>query len=156
VVLTPHPGEFRALFPSLASIRELDPWSAAASAAQASGTTLLLKGVPTVIASGTGPLFTVAAGNPGLATGGSGDVLTGLVSTSLAQGLEPMAAAAVGAQALGEAADLAARRTTARAARPMDVVNALADVWREWEMLQTARPVPRPPILLELARPQTV
>ncbi len=156
VVLTPHPGEFRALFPSLASIRELDPWSAAASAAQASGTTLLLKGVPTVIASGTGPLFTVAAGNPGLATGGSGDVLTGLVSSSLAQGLEPMAAAAVGAQALGEAADLAARRTTARAARPMDVVNALADVWREWEMLQTARPVPRPPILLELARPQTV
>lgn len=156
VLLTPHPGEFRALFPALASTRELDPWSAAASAAQASNTTLLLKGVPTVIASGTGPLLTVAAGNPGLATGGSGDVLTGLISTGLAQGLEPMAAAAVGAQALGEAADLAARRTTARAARPMDVVSAFPDVWREWEMLRTARPVPRPPVLLELPRPQTV
>jgi ADP-dependent NAD(P)H-hydrate dehydratase / NAD(P)H-hydrate epimerase len=156
VVLTPHPGEFRTLFPSLASIRELDPWSAAASAAQASGTTLLLKGVPTVIASGTRPLLTVAAGNPGLATGGSGDVLTGLVSTSLAQGLDPMAAAAVAAQALGEAADLAARRITARAARPMDVVSALPDVWREWEMLRTAGPMSRPPILLELPRPLTV
>jgi NAD(P)H-hydrate epimerase len=156
VVLTPHPGEFRALFPALASTRELDPWGAAASAAQASGATLLLKGVPTVIASGTKPLLTVAAGNPGLATGGSGDILTGLVSTALAQGVEPMAAAAVGAQALGAAADLAARRTTARAARPMDVVSALPDVWREWELLRTARPVPRPPIVLELPRPQTV
>jgi hydroxyethylthiazole kinase-like uncharacterized protein yjeF len=156
VILTPHPGEFRALFPSLASTRELDPWSAAASAAQASGTTLLLKGVPTVIASGTSPQLTVAAGNPGLATGGSGDVLTGAISTALAQGLEPMVAAAVGAQALGEAADLAARRVTARAVRPMDVVSAFPDVWREWEVLRTARPVPRPPTLLELSRPLTV
>ena len=156
LVLTPHPGEFRTLFPSLASIRELDPWSAAVSAAQASGTTLLLKGVPTVIASASAAPLTVAAGNPGLATGGSGDVLTGLVATALAQGLDPLPAAAVGAQALGAAADVAARRFTARATRPMDVVNALPDVWREWEMLRFARPAPRPPLLLELPRPQTV
>src|SRR3954464_6454194 len=139
IVLTPHPGEFRTLFPSLASTRELDPWSAAVQASESSQTTLLLKGVPTVIASpGGAPPLTVAAGNPGLATGGSGDVLTGLVSTALAQGLEPMAAAGVAAQALGAAADLAARRTTARASRPMDVVNALPDVWREWELLRTS------------------
>jgi hydroxyethylthiazole kinase-like uncharacterized protein yjeF len=156
VVLTPHPGEFRTLFPSLAATRELDPWTAAASASQQSGTTLLLKGVPTVITSGTGAPLTVAAGNPGLATGGSGDVLTGLVSTALAQGLEPMHACAVAAQALGAAADLAARRYTARSTRPMDVVNALPDVWREWEMLRTSRPIPRPPVLMELARPQSV
>jgi hydroxyethylthiazole kinase-like uncharacterized protein yjeF len=154
VVLTPHPGEFRSLFPELASVRELDPWAAATSAAEATGATILLKGVPSVIVSGSGPPLTVVAGNPGLATGGSGDILTGLVSTGLAQGLEPIAAAGLGAQALGRAADLAARRHTARALRPMDVVNALPDLWREWEVLRVARPAPRLPILFELSRPQ--
>jgi ADP-dependent NAD(P)H-hydrate dehydratase / NAD(P)H-hydrate epimerase len=155
IVLTPHPGEFRTLFPALASVRELDPWAAAQSAADATGTTILLKGVPSVIASGSGPLLTVVAGNPGLATGGSGDVLSGLVATALAQGLDPAAAAGLGAQALGRAADLAARRQTVRSLRPVDVVHALPDLWREWEMLRVARPAPRPPILFELPRPQT-
>lgn len=155
VVLTPHPGEFRVLFPALASVRELDPWSAARSAADESQATILLKGVPSVIASHAGPLLTVVAGNPGLATGGSGDVLSGLVGTALAQGLDPAAAAGLGAQALGRAADLAARRQTVRGLRPMDVVNALPDLWREWQVLAVARPAPRPPILFELPRPQT-
>jgi hydroxyethylthiazole kinase-like uncharacterized protein yjeF len=156
LVLTPHPGEFRTLFPSLASVRELDPWAAAKSAGEAARATLLLKGVPSVIASRTGPLMTVVAGNPGLATGGSGDVLSGLIGTALAQGLEPGIATALGAQALGRAADLAARRSTARSLRPMDVVAAFPDLWREWEELRLTRPVPRPPTLFELARPQTL
>ena len=127
LVLTPHPGEFRTLFPELApgsasSIRGPRPRRAAA----ASGATLLLKGVPTVIARDGRPPLTVAAGNPGLATGGSGDVLSGIVGTALAQGLAPEIAAAFGAQALGRAADLAARRSSARTLRPMDVVAALA------------------------------
>ncbi len=50
LVLTPHPGEFRTLFPALAPVRELDPWTAASSAAEESGATILLKGVPTVVA----------------------------------------------------------------------------------------------------------
>jgi NAD(P)H-hydrate epimerase len=156
LVLTPHPGEFRILFPALASVRELDPWAAARSAAETTGATILLKGVPSVITSGSGPFLTVVAGNPGLATGGSGDVLTGLVGTGLAHGLDPAAAAGLGAQALGRAADLAARRHTVRSLRPMDVVNALPDLWREWEVLRVARPAPRPPIVFELPRPQTV
>ena len=155
LVLTPHPGEFRTVFPDLAAMRELDPWSAASAAAAAANATVLLKGVPSVVASSGASLWTVAAGNPGLATGGSGDVLTGLVSTGLAQGLEPAAAAAWGAQALGRAADMAARRHTARALRPMDVVNALPDLWREWELLRMERAAPRAPILFELPRPQT-
>lgn len=153
VVLTPHPGEFRALFPELASTRELDPWAAAARAAEITGATVLLKGVPSVVASASGTLLTVVAGNPGLATGGSGDILTGLVATALAQHLEPLAAAAFGAQALGRAADLGARRHTARELRPMDVVAALPDLWREWELLRSTRPAPRPPILFELPKP---
>ncbi len=156
LVLTPHPGEFRTLFPDLAPLRELDPWSAAVQAAERSGTTVLLKGVPTVIArEGRAPL-TVAAGNPGLATGGSGDVLSGLVGTGLAHKLAPEVAAALGAQTLGRGADLAARRTAARTLRPMDVVAALADLWREWELSRLTPPLSRPPVVLELARPQTV
>jgi NAD(P)H-hydrate epimerase len=156
LVLTPHPGEFRTLFPQLAPGREIDPWAAAEAAAQVSGATLLLKGVPTVVARDGRPSFTVAAGNPGLATGGSGDVLCGIVATALAQGAPPEVAAAFGAQVLGRAADLAARRTSARTLRPMDVVAALPDLWREWEILRSAPPAPRPPILFELPRPQTV
>ena len=156
LVLTPHPGEFRTLFPSLATMRELDPWAAAAAGALESGATLLLKGVPTVVARQQRPQLTIAAGNPGLATGGSGDVLSGLVGTALAQGLAPEVAAALGAQALGRAADLGARRVSARALRPMDVVAAMADLWREWEVLRMAPPAPRPPILFELPRPVTV
>jgi ADP-dependent NAD(P)H-hydrate dehydratase / NAD(P)H-hydrate epimerase len=155
IVLTPHPGEFRALFPKLAAQRELDPWAAASLAAEETGATVLLKGVPTVIATRSRPLLTVVAGNPGLATGGSGDVLSGVAGTNLAGRLEPDAAAALAAQALGRAADLAAHRHTARSLRPMDVIESLPDLWREWEVLRTSPPAPRPPIMLELPRPQT-
>jgi ADP-dependent NAD(P)H-hydrate dehydratase / NAD(P)H-hydrate epimerase len=155
-VLTPHPGEFRTLFPELASQRELDPWGAAAAAAERSGAVVLLKGVPTIVAAARRPGLTVASGNPGLATGGSGDVLSGIIGTALAQGVEPLIAAALGAQALGRGADLAARRVSARSLRPMDVVAALPDVWRAWDMLQRSPPEPHPPVLLELPHPQTL
>jgi hydroxyethylthiazole kinase-like uncharacterized protein yjeF len=156
LVLTPHPGEFRTLFPALEGRREVDPWAAAAAAAEEVGCTVLLKGVPTVIASPDESLLTVAAGNPGLATGGSGDLLSGLVATALAHGLTPEIAAALGAQILGRAADLAARRVSARSMRPMDVVAALPDLWREWEVLRVAGPAASPPVVFELPKPQLV
>jgi NAD(P)H-hydrate epimerase len=149
--LTPHVGEFRTLFPALA---EQDPWGAAAAAAEQVGAVVLLKGVPTVIADPEGTVLTIAAGNPGLATGGSGDVLSGLIGAFLAAGLAPLRAAALGAQALGRAADLAARRTSARSMRPMDVVAALPDLWRAWELRGAARATPRAPVLVELERPK--
>ncbi len=154
LVLTPHPGEFRTLFPEHATHLESDPWSAASAAAQSAAATVLLKGVPTVVARPGRPMQTVAAGNPGLATGGSGDLLSGLVGTALAQGLEPEIAAALGAQILGRAADLAARRTSARSLRPMDVIAALPDLWRGWELLRTTPGFLVPPYALELEPPQ--
>jgi NAD(P)H-hydrate epimerase len=156
LILTPHPGEFRTLFPALEGRREVDPWGAAAAGADEVGCTVLLKGVPTVIARPGHGLLTVAAGNPGLATGGSGDLLSGLVAAALARGLAPEIAAALGAQILGRAADLAARRVSARSLRPMDVIAALPDLWREWDVLRVAGPAADPPILFELARPQLV
>ena len=156
VVLTPHAGEFRTLFPDLASQREVDPWGAASAAAERIGAVLLLKGVPTVVASGGRSSITIASGNPGLATGGSGDVLSGIIGAALARRLEPEIAAALGAQALGRAADIAARRVSARSMRPMDVIAALPDLWREWDVLRRSPPPPHPPVLLELPRPLTL
>ena len=155
LVLTPHPAEFRRLFPREADGLELDPWGAAAKAAADSGATVLLKGVPSVIGEPAGTPLTVAAGNPGLATGGSGDILSGILGTMLAQGLEPGIAAGTAAQILGRAADLAARRVTARGMRPMDVIAAFPDLWRAWSGLLAVGSERRPPILLELDRPQT-
>jgi NAD(P)H-hydrate epimerase len=154
IVLTPHHGEFRALFPEHARQQESDPWSSAESAAAQSGCTVLLKGVPTIIARKGSASVTVAAGNPGLATGGSGDLLSGLIGAFLAAGLEPEIAAALGAQSLGRAADIAARRTSARTVRPMDVIAALPDLWRTWEVVRMAPRPPRYPVVLELDAPQ--
>ncbi|MGE0353338.1 MAG: NAD(P)H-hydrate dehydratase [Gemmatimonadales bacterium] len=156
LVLTPHPGEFRTLFPDLGGVQEHDPWSAAARAADACGATVLLKGVPTVVARKGTTTLTLAAGNPGLATGGSGDVLSGLVGALLGTGLAPERSAALGAQMLGGAADAGARRLTARALRPMDVIASLPDVWRAWEVLRVSPPVARPPVLLDLEVPELV
>ena len=153
MLLTPHPGEFRALFPQLAGTLDVDPWTAAEAASEESGAAVLLKGVPSVVAQSGRPTWTIAAGNPGLATGGSGDILSGLCAAFLAAGLEADAAAALGAQALGRAGELAARRTTARSMRPMDVVAALPDLWRAWAVLRSMPDRANPPILCELERP---
>lgn len=154
LVLTPHLGEFRSLFPDLASRAAVDPWAAAEEAAGEAGATLLLKGVPTVVAHRGHATVTVAAGNPGLATGGSGDCLAGMAASFLAQGLGPREAASVAAQALGEAADLAARRAPARSLRPMDVLMAIPDLWREWARWRDAPPLAAPPVLHELPLPR--
>jgi NAD(P)H-hydrate epimerase len=151
VVLTPHPGEFRSVFPALAGQLETDPWGAAAAAAREVGATVLLKGVPTVVAPPVGQLLTVAAGNPGLATGGSGDVLSGIIGALLARGTSPRDAAAIGAQALGDAADIAAIRHGTRGMRPMQVIEALGDVWPRW----AAEPHRPDRELLRLPRPET-
>lgn len=150
VVCTPHLGEFRVLAgDALADEASNDRWAAAARASAKLKCTVLLKGVPTVIADLRGPAQVVASGNPGLATGGSGDLLAGFIGAFLARGTAPAEAAALGAHALGRAAELGARQWTARSLRPADVLAALPDVWRAW---QNAEPR-RPPILVDLEAP---
>ncbi len=152
-VLTPHPGEFAVAFPGQAHLLNDDRYAAAASAHEASGGnrvhTLLLKGVPTVIACRSG-LRVVAAGNPSLATGGSGDLLAGAVAAFLAAGLVPEDAAALGAQALGRAADLAVLDHTVRATRPEHVAAEFPNLWRRWSEPE----VPMPPVMATLDSPQ--
>ena len=153
LVCTPHLGEFRALVgDGLADEAANDRWSAAARAAAKLKCTVLLKGVPTVIADLRGPEQVVASGNPGLATGGSGDLLAGFIGAFLARGTAPDEAAALGAHALGRAAEQGARQWTARSLRPADVLAALPDVWRAWKDVAPARP----PVLVELEAPEVL
>lgn len=104
-VLTPHPGEMARLLGTSISEIQADRLGVAARASREWGTVVVLKGARTVIASPEGPLFINPTGNPGLATGGTGDVLTGLIASLLAQGLVPMWAAVCGVFIHGLAAD---------------------------------------------------
>src|SRR5437667_327396 len=150
LVIPPRLGEFRALAgDALAEEAANDRWSAAARAAAKLKCTVLLKGVPTVIADLRGPEHVVASGNPGLATGGSGDLLAGFIGAFLARGTVPAEAAALGAHALGRAAEQGARQWTARSLRPADVLAALPEVWRAWKSQKPGTP----PVLVELEAP---
>jgi hydroxyethylthiazole kinase-like uncharacterized protein yjeF len=108
-ILTPHPGELgRLLGISTAQIQE-DRVAAARGAAEETGAIVILKGHLTLVASGTA-VFVNPTGNPGMATGGSGDVLTGLIAGLLAQGLDGLDAAVLAVYVHGLAGDLARAR----------------------------------------------
>ena len=104
-ILTPHPGELVRLFPDWAGMDRLD--IAKAFVQRYDRTTLLLKGAHSLIARSGSPVYFNATGNSGMASGGQGDVLTGIISSLLAQGLEPQDAARMGAWLAGRAAELA-------------------------------------------------
>jgi NAD(P)H-hydrate epimerase len=101
LVLTPHPGEMRRLL----GVEQLESDSAkvAADAAARWGQVVVLKGATTVVASPEGRTLLHAAGNPALATAGTGDVLAGTIVGLLAQGLAPFDAAALGVYLHGAA-----------------------------------------------------
>ncbi len=128
-LLTPHIGEFTRLFAPGAAPQ--DRFTAPAQLATMLGATVLLKGVPTVIAAPDGTTLVTAAGNPALAMGGTGDLLAGMAGTMLAQGLSPLHAGAVAAIAHGRAADLAARLTGGWRGATMDLlVQSVSQAWR--------------------------
>jgi hydroxyethylthiazole kinase-like uncharacterized protein yjeF len=104
-VLTPHPGEMARLLDTTVAGVQSDRIGAALKASQAWGVTVVLKGAHTVVASPDRQVLINQTGNPGLATGGTGDVLAGLIAGLLAQGLTPVQAAAAGVYAHGWAAD---------------------------------------------------
>ena len=118
-ILTPHDGEFARLMPpagarveqTMALAREL-------------GCILLRKGHRTLITDGE-RCWENLTGNPGMATGGSGDVLSGIILSLLGQGLPPMEAAAAGAWLHGRAGDLAAERLGEYGMIPTDMVDEL-------------------------------
>jgi hydroxyethylthiazole kinase-like uncharacterized protein yjeF len=105
VVLTPHEGEFKKLFPFLEDIIEIDRIKAASEAARVSGAVVVLKGFETIIA-GNGEIVVNNNASPYLATAGSGDVLCGIISGFTAQGMSPFYAACAGVWMHGRTSQL--------------------------------------------------
>lgn len=124
VVLTPHPGEMARLLGSSAGDVQADRVGAAQGFAAKYGCTVVLKGARTVIADRQ-QVWINPTGNPGLASGGTGDVLAGLTGALLAQGLECAAAARLGAYLHGLAGDLAVAATGEIGMVASDVIAAL-------------------------------
>jgi len=125
-VLTPHAGEAARLLGTEAAGVVADPEAAALLLAGRSGATVVLKGFRSVVASPEGRAARVLAGNPGMASGGSGDVLTGVVGALLARGHSAWDAAAAGAYLHGLAGDLGRERLGEEALTASDVVDGLA------------------------------
>ncbi len=108
-ILTPHPGEMARLEPdATAQSVNADRLGTAVRFARERGVYLVLKGARTVVARPDGQVAICPTGNPGMATAGTGDVLTGMTAGLLAQGLSQWEAACVGTYLHGEAGDLAA------------------------------------------------
>jgi NAD(P)H-hydrate epimerase len=128
-VLTPHPGEFARL--TGLSIPEIDANREALAAEFASThrVTLVLKGHRTIVTDGQ-RTFVNSTGNSGMATGGSGDVLTGIVASLLGQGLTPFEAAAIAVHTHGSAGDIAAEQYTPRAMIASDLLKTLPAAWK--------------------------
>ena len=108
-VLTPHPGEAARLLDQTVVEIQSDRFAAARAIARQYGGTTVLKGAGTLIQSVEGMPVVCAAGNPGMATAGSGDVLAGVIAALIAQGLDCEAAAVAGVCAHACAGDIAAR-----------------------------------------------
>ncbi len=129
-VLTPHPGEMARLTQLSTEDVQSDRGAVAVRYAERWGCTVVLKGAPTVVAAPNGRTWCNTTGNHGLASGGTGDVLTGLIAGLLAQGCAPEAAAALGVYLHGWAGDAGAARGSPRALMAGDVLAELPAAWR--------------------------
>lgn len=130
LVLTPHPGEFARLTGLDTKQIQTQRQDLAVAFAAEHRVVLVLKGSGTVVTDGR-RLFVNSTGNPGMATGGSGDVLTGLIAALLAQGLEPFAAAQLGVYLHGLAGDLARDRLCETSLIATDLLQDLPAAFRE-------------------------
>ncbi|WP_309045188.1 NAD(P)H-hydrate dehydratase [Marinobacter sediminicola] len=133
-ILTPHPGEAARLLNCLVPEIEADRVAAAARLQSLYGGVVLLKGAGTVIASGEAAVDVAGGSNPGMATGGMGDVLSGIIGALYAQMIEsPAQAAAMGAVVHLEAATRASVDKGYMGLIPTDVIDVLPQVFQEAE-----------------------
>jgi hydroxyethylthiazole kinase-like uncharacterized protein yjeF len=132
-VLTPHPGELAALLGKDVAEIEADRIVIAQAFAREHGVVLVLKGRPTVIGTPEGEVYLNPTGNTGLATGGSGDVLTGLIAGFIATGASPADAALLGPYLHGSTADWLARSRAERTILPSDLLDAFPFAMAEVE-----------------------
>ncbi|MCD6135917.1 NAD(P)H-hydrate dehydratase [Candidatus Bipolaricaulota bacterium] len=132
-VLTPHPGEMSRLIERPADEIDADRIEVARAFAGGHGVVLLLKGRPTAIGTPSGEVFLNPTGNTALATGGSGDVLTGIIAGLLAGGASTRDAAILGAYVHGYAAEHRSRDRAERSIIPSDLLDIMPRAIKEIE-----------------------
>ena len=125
VIVTPHPAEFGRMTGLSVEEIQKNRLSLAKKFASEYNVVTVLKGVNTVIASPTGEAFINSTGNPGLAKGGSGDVLSGIIASLIAQGTDIFYGATLGVSLHGLAADSLAKEKPLYNILPRDIINAL-------------------------------
>lgn len=133
MVLTPHPGELARLMGVDASEIQADRLASARSAARLTGCVVVLKGFQTLVAEPSGRVFVNSTGNPGMASGGTGDVLTGILTGFLSQGLDTSMAACLGVYLHGLAGDLATSERGQLGLRAEDLLTYLPAAVQELE-----------------------
>lgn len=131
LLLTPHPGEMARLNSTNIKAVESNRISVALEFARKHKVTLVLKGSKTLVAQWNGRLHENTTGNNGLATGGSGDLLAGMIGGFIAQGLPLAEAAAVGVWLHGAAADRCANRISPRGMLPTDIIQDLLAIFAQ-------------------------
>ena len=128
-VLTPHPGEAARCLRTSAADVQADRLGSARRLAEEYASIVVLKGRRSIVAHPDGRGSINASGNPGLATGGTGDALTGIIGALLARGLDAFDAARLGTYVHGAAGDRAAAARGVDGLVAGDVIDALPDVW---------------------------
>jgi ADP-dependent NAD(P)H-hydrate dehydratase / NAD(P)H-hydrate epimerase len=130
VVLTPHVGEWARLF-GPAPLTPSGTLEAVREKAQEYGVVIVLKGPPTFIGTPAGEVYLMPNANSGMAKGGSGDVLAGLITSMLAQGMEPEEAALMGVHLHNRAGHFALQEHGAFCMQPSDMITQLPKAFQE-------------------------
>lgn len=130
VIITPHEGEFARLFEGYSLGLRAERMHAAQDVAKTYNSIVVLKGHRTVVASPRGDVYENTTGNPGMATGGSGDVLTGIIAACIGRGLDAYDAACIGVWVHGLAGDRARAVYGETSLIASDIIAALPHVFK--------------------------
>ncbi|OGV42518.1 MAG: hypothetical protein A2X46_04425 [Lentisphaerae bacterium GWF2_57_35] len=133
LAITPHPGELARLMSTTVEKIQADRCGAVRAAVKATGATVVLKGAGTVIGQADQPLQVNINGNPGMATGGTGDVLAGMLTGLLGQGFDAFDAACTSVYLHGRAGDRAALRKSQAGLIAGDLIEEIPSAFRELE-----------------------
>ncbi len=127
-ILTPHPGEFKRLVGNWDN--DFERLEKQVALSMEFNIIIALKGAHSSITTPSGKVYFNSSGNPGMATAGSGDVLTGIITSLLGQGYQPLEAALLGVYLHGSAGDLAAHQLTQECLIATDIINYLPKAYK--------------------------
>lgn len=136
VILTPHPGEMSRLTGKTILQVQMDRLSVAKKFSREYQVYTVLKGSGSLVVSPEGDVRLNTTGNPGMARGGSGDVLAGMIGAFAAQGMHPADAATAGVFIHGKAGDICANKLSQTAMLPTDIIEVLPEVFKKIETAQ--------------------